>query len=258
MKAWQLATNPSFGEGLLHARWFNVVVVEFELAYSIWLLLGVCPRFTRWATIGLFSVFAGVSLYKGISGEASCGCFGAARVNPWLTTALDVAIVGSLLWRRKVRIARQKITIRKIALAALAWGIISAPILSAIVTVEKNDLSALGTEFIGADGRKTVLLEPEKWTDDKFPLAPYLEPPEVREQLKTGEWTILLYRRDCSKCHKAIADLASKGTPNVLCVEVPPYGDDEDDEIPSAFIKAKLTNSINWFVETPKTFVINN
>ena len=30
MKAHQLATVPSLGEGLLNARWFNILVVQFE------------------------------------------------------------------------------------------------------------------------------------------------------------------------------------------------------------------------------------
>ena len=40
MKAWQLATVPVLGEGLLHARWFNILVIEFELAFGLWLLFG--------------------------------------------------------------------------------------------------------------------------------------------------------------------------------------------------------------------------
>ncbi|MDO5554492.1 MAG: hypothetical protein Q4G68_12100 [Planctomycetia bacterium] len=94
MKAWQLATVPLLGEGLLHARWFNIAVVEFEIAFACWLLMGLLPKLTRWATIALFTTFAGVSLYKAVSGEASCGCFGAVTVNPWWTMGLDVVVVG--------------------------------------------------------------------------------------------------------------------------------------------------------------------
>lgn len=96
MKAWQLATVPTLGEGLLHTRWFNICVVEFELAFGIWLIFGLLPRLTWLATVGLFTVFGGVSLYKALSGEASCGCFGAAQVNPWITMGLDMTIVGLL------------------------------------------------------------------------------------------------------------------------------------------------------------------
>lgn len=98
MKAWQLATVPILGEGLLHARWFNVLVVEFELFWGLGILFGLFPNLVRKATIGLFVLFAGVSLYKAISGEASCGCFGKAEVNPWWTVSLDTLITLLLLW----------------------------------------------------------------------------------------------------------------------------------------------------------------
>ena len=97
MKAYQLATEPSFGEGLFHARWFNILVVEFELFFGIWLMVGLLPKLTWLATIGCFSIFALISLFKALSGEVSCGCFGAVTVNPWITTVFDVGVIGSLL-----------------------------------------------------------------------------------------------------------------------------------------------------------------
>ncbi len=83
MKAHHLATVPSLGEGFLRARWFNILVVEFELFFGIWLIFGLLPRLTWLAMVGCFSIFAGVSMFKAISGETNCGCFGAAKVNPW-------------------------------------------------------------------------------------------------------------------------------------------------------------------------------
>ncbi|MDR2643810.1 MAG: hypothetical protein LBC74_13570, partial [Planctomycetaceae bacterium] len=53
LKAHQLATTPSLGDGLLHARWFNIFVVEFELFFGVWLILGMLPKLTLLATVGL-------------------------------------------------------------------------------------------------------------------------------------------------------------------------------------------------------------
>jgi hypothetical protein len=39
LKAHQLVTVSSLGEGLLYARWFNILVVEFELFFGVWLNL---------------------------------------------------------------------------------------------------------------------------------------------------------------------------------------------------------------------------
>ncbi len=249
MKAWQLATVPALSEGLFYARWFNLAVVEFELAVGLWLIFGLLPKLSRWATIGLFTTFAGVSLYKALSGETSCGCFGSAQVNPWWTFVLDVVIVGVSFSCRNPRMIPPSFPVREIGCFVVSWIIVTMLIFCAVISVKKQDLSALGTEMKGIDGRKTVLVDPKKWQAGNFPLLPYIEPVEVRESLRTGEWTILLYRSNCPQCQQEIAELASKGTPGVVCVEVPPYG--VESVVPVGFVHASLTDKMAWIVETP-------
>ena len=94
LKAHQLATMPSLGEGLLHARWFNILVVEFELFFGIWLIVGLLPKLTWLATIACFSMFVLVSLYKAVSGEVTCGCFGAIEVDSRITAIFDIGVIG--------------------------------------------------------------------------------------------------------------------------------------------------------------------
>jgi hypothetical protein len=92
-------TMPVLGEGLFHAHWFKIFVVEFELFFGIWLIFGLLPKLTWLVTIGLFSVFSVVSFYKAaILQETSCGCFGAVTVNPWITMIFDLMITGLLLF----------------------------------------------------------------------------------------------------------------------------------------------------------------
>jgi hypothetical protein len=97
LKTHQLATTLSLGEGILHARWFNIFVVEFELFFGIWLIFGMLPKLSWFASVGLFSIFLIVSFYKAISGETSCGCFGEIAVNPWIMVVFDVVVIGLLL-----------------------------------------------------------------------------------------------------------------------------------------------------------------
>ena len=135
LKAHQLMTEPFLGDGLFHARWFLIAVVEFELFFGLWLLSSFLPspswrragrdklpspfgrgaggegslpgqatvaegRLTWLAALACFSIFACYSLYEAISGAASCGCFGSVELNPWYTFTLDVAVFASLLlWR---------------------------------------------------------------------------------------------------------------------------------------------------------------
>ena len=257
-KVWQLATVPELGDGLLHARWFNIFVVEFELAFVIWLIFGMFPELTRLATIGLFTVFAGTSLYKALSGESSCGCFGAVQVNPWWTFALDVILIGLLL---SIRVAPDKTPnislgniYRNLVTMFFLWLVIAVPMTYTITGIRSGDFENLGSVFVGTDGKRTILIEPEKWPKGRFPLLPYIEPPEVRETLKSGNWIAVLYHHDCRKCQATINDFAAKKTPQVVCIEIPPYG--TTNNIPEQFIHAKLTDRLSWFLETPNVVQI--
>ncbi len=128
LKTHQLVTVPAIGDGILHKRWFHICLVEFEFAFCVWLLLGLFPRWARWATVLLFTLFGGVSFYKGLSGEASCGCFGAAKVNPWFTTILDFVLVFLSVFAgnvtKKTLIHRFSVRGRAAALICL-WGLSS-------------------------------------------------------------------------------------------------------------------------------------
>ena len=93
LKAYQLATEPIIGTGLLDSRWLLMVTVEFELFFGIWLLANIWAKPTWAAALACFGVFTCVSLCKALSGHASCGCFGRVPVNPWYTGGLDLAVI---------------------------------------------------------------------------------------------------------------------------------------------------------------------
>ena len=99
LKAWQFAYAP-LETGGKFAVLFSIAVVEFELAFALMLFFGLRPRVMKWAAGCLFALFGVISLYKAITGEASCGCFGELRVSPWWTSVLDAAIVLAVLFSR--------------------------------------------------------------------------------------------------------------------------------------------------------------
>ncbi|MDR1492696.1 MAG: hypothetical protein LBT05_08240, partial [Planctomycetaceae bacterium] len=93
LKAYQLATLPDLGDGFLHARWLNIAVVEFELAFGIWLLSGLLQKSAWFVSFVLFIVFAGISFYKGIiQRESNCGSFGAVVIPPVWTATFDLIV----------------------------------------------------------------------------------------------------------------------------------------------------------------------
>ena len=103
LKCYQLGSGPVAESGLLTSRWFLILVVEFELIFALFLLVGACRHLVWTGAVACFAVFACLSCYKAVSGDASCGCFGAARVSPWSTFCLDIVALLALLRLRPVR-----------------------------------------------------------------------------------------------------------------------------------------------------------
>ncbi|MHC4166314.1 MAG: hypothetical protein ACYSWQ_05100 [Planctomycetota bacterium] len=100
LKGHELLTVPMADKDLWSWRPFLMFQVEFELAMGIWLLSGVFKRVAWLAGLLCFGLFSCITLYKGLTGAASCG-FGSVRVNPWITlTAVDLpAVIGLSLFR---------------------------------------------------------------------------------------------------------------------------------------------------------------
>lgn len=96
LKVHQLATRPLIPATWFDQRWVLSLGIVFEIVLAMVLLTRFAPRL-MWAAATLtFVFFAGVSTWKGILGEASCGCFGVISVWPWYTLGLDLAVVGLL------------------------------------------------------------------------------------------------------------------------------------------------------------------
>jgi hypothetical protein len=98
LKGYELLSTPVANADIWSNRAFLIFTVEFELALGIWLLSGLFKQAAWLATLGCFLVFFGVTLYKGLTGAASCGCFGTVQVNPWITLlAVDLPAILALL-----------------------------------------------------------------------------------------------------------------------------------------------------------------
>ena len=264
LKAQMLATQPLVGDGIgiLNSRWLNVLAVELELAFAMWLFAGLMQRLTYLLSLLCFGIFAIVSASKWYGGAESCHCFGAVTTPPIHTMLLDLTIIGLLIVFRPQGMVFQWTAYRQellelkrfrwIGFATVIWLVLAVPVTYAMISVEKNDLAELGTEFFGADGKKTILLDPERWVEKPFPLLPFIEPPEVREKLKTGEWTVVLYHNDCPKCQEVIDDLIEKKMENLVCVEVSASNDSTSVNSTAIDISNGYISDINsWLINTP-------
>ncbi|MGL6195203.1 MAG: MauE/DoxX family redox-associated membrane protein [Thermoguttaceae bacterium] len=220
-KAHMLSTSPSLPVsgwfGLLEARWVQIVTAEFEILWALLLISNPFPRIIWAGTTILFVAFSVVSSARWLLNENSCNCFGKLEVYPLYTAIFDAAIVGTLLWFRKRAAQNAGNPARKCVIAVLVWLAVGLSVFLAVNSVQNNELAEIGTEFIGADGRKTILLEPEKWVGKEFPLLAYIE--NDAELLKQGEWTIIVGKPNCAECEKLLNTAISKGAERLAFLE---------------------------------------
>ncbi|NQT16619.1 MAG: hypothetical protein HQ582_27920 [Planctomycetes bacterium] len=260
LKGHQLLTEPVLGSGLLHARWLLIGLVEFELFFGLWLLAGVLPKATWRLALACFTCFTAVSLFKALSGEASCGCFGRVPVNPWYTFTLDMAAVMALsYWRPNKggavvggRVRSQSFRLGGVALASLLLGITLA------LTMGSHSAATLSStgEILGDS--EFVVLEPEQWIGKRFPLLEYID---IGSEISCENCILLLYHYDCANCQEAIEkyealslELAVESERSrVALIEMPPYGPAGDSSTTrnTPCMRGRLDAGKEWFVETP-------
>ncbi len=269
LKAHQLATRPVLEQTWLDQRWLLTAGVGYELVLGLLLLSGLWRRPVWFLALATFLFFTVVSLYKAISGEASCGCFGVISVWPWYTVALDAGLVALLLLffprasntgfqPPAQKPSRPRLRFATVAAASLVLG---APAMVAMVAYEPARLSNDG-DILGDD--QFVLLEPQAWTGLRFPLLKYLavdnEPGSTENEVAEGNWAIVLYHNDCGRCRKVLGELEKRastlssldGWPeNVAMVELPPFADQRLSLHTKGWKYGRLSTERDWFVTTP-------
>ncbi|MHC4178674.1 MAG: MauE/DoxX family redox-associated membrane protein [Planctomycetota bacterium] len=266
LKGHKLATEPVVETGLFTSRWFLIGVVEFELFFGLWLVAGLYPKWTWAAAFCCFVLLAGVSLWKGLSGEATCGCFGRVPVNPWYTFTLDAAAVAALLYWRPNREASQArqlfggVPVGVRSVAAL-WVLAGAPAAVAMGSYQAGMISETGEIFGDSE---FVVLEPEKWVGKRFPLLKYID---VGDRLAYGEWIVVLYHHDCPKCREVIRRYEEMGRhsasrpagPPVALVEMFPYPEARPrvEGGSGVCLTGRLSRRRVWFLETPGVVVLD-
>jgi len=264
LKTHQLVTEPTLETGILDSRWFLMAVVEFEFFLAIWIFAGLLPVWTWRASIALFAVFSLVTLYKAVSGEASCGCFGRVSISPWFTFTLDVFVLAALLVCRPAAQNGQRnahdsyVPGFDLAMLLGAWLLVAVPAAGAIASYEPAALGHAG-EILG-DGR-TVLLEPEDWVGMRFPLLDWIE---TNARLDHGQWTIILYRPGCRRCDELLRRYQmgagigrSERVAFIEIAEPAPHGAGEVPE-GASFFAGRLNRRFEWFVETPTRIVVDD
>ena len=266
LKGWQLLTEPVANNDIWSYRPFLILTVEFELALAIWLLSGLFKKAAWMATLLCFSVFSAITLYKGITGAESCGCFGPVHVNPWITLfAIELpAVITLSIFRPRLSFSPVLSFLRKkeSMKALIVEFITPLPSPRRFVTAVAICFTVLGvtTPILAFNEPAMVtssyeVLEPETWVGKKLPILKHID---IAESLKKGTWLVLLYHYDCPGCGTAIPEYEQiardlQGNEDFLriaLIAVPPYGQGPVSEN-SPCMLGRLPETKEWFVTTP-------
>jgi hypothetical protein len=162
------------GPNVAHGRWAWSVLAGLELALGYCLVVAIYPAFSARVARFAFVVFALVTLYRAVTGEATCACFGAAKIHPWATFGLDLAMIVALTaWRRDPPGEREpapaSTALRRVPIALIplilafipsAVALASTATRPPVVTIELNPVAVGAIRPGGSTSFRLAVLNP--------------------------------------------------------------------------------------------------
>jgi hypothetical protein len=259
LKTWSPAESAALAVAYDIPPQLTAVVVQFELLLAIVLLFGCWTRRALFASAILFAVFGAFSIFRGLAGFESCGCFGSFKVNPSITAVLDACMLVAAVWGAwKLASPRERIQPWRL------YGAGGCYVLAAVAgfvgfMMQSPSTLTQGDEAIADDGG-LIVLEPDEWIGKPFPLTRHLSPPI---SLDKGHWVLLLYHYDCPHCQEAVPkyELLANQFVNgrdqrIALIETPPY--ESAPPHVDGIVRARLAGAHEWFVQTPVEIQLEN
>jgi hypothetical protein len=205
LKFHQLMTTPDLGRHLI----LSIGLIQAESFLGLWSLSGLWVQSVRRTSLFLFTIFSIVSAYKAITGTASCGCFGAVGVSPWLVLGLDIGVIALLVTAPPRAYADESGLSHRILIGAIStasfWFVMASASTVAVVNFQISSWNSIGRVL--GDGR-TVVLDPAGWVGKPFPLRSWIDTDSL---LDRGHWTIVLHRTGCTNCEQLIDSFEQGG-----------------------------------------------
>lgn len=263
-KAIEIAGVAGAGAGSVVTLSWIMLVVIFELILAIWLAAGVYTRPLWFVTTGAFSVFFVVTGGMGLSMVETCGCFGAVRVNPWLTATVDLLILIGLISFRSSFFAAEVGPHRYLAwtVTLAAAGIVVA---SGGEWYRTRESAVNMSDYTGGGADISVVwIKAASLVNQPFQLERHIA--IGGPSLSSGGWLVVIYRADCDGCRTAISWYASIATKvpeqrgRLALVEMPPFSDDQP-WLPTRSAQVshhRLTDRHRWFAQTPVVLLVQD
>lgn len=252
-----------------HLIVFSVGIVWLETLVGCWMLAGVYRSLTRWLVVCTFGAFSIAASVLAIKGKQSCGCFGGLSLDPWKVLAVDIVIVGCVLFfpacSRCSRASQAQL--HRLFVAIIAAIILGGTLTTIIILKKRNALFTDG--IVGATvGDEITVLRPETWTGKVFPLIDHIEFDLQQAELLRDRWVLILHHHDCSRCEEVLPKIEewvlSDADARVAIIELPPYGSRSDSRaenevrLAGRFAVGRLRADRLWFARTPLMVAIQD
>ncbi len=227
------------------------IAVELVVVGVVWLL----PRLARPVALAMLLAFVPVLIGDLTLGAASCGCFGAVQVPPWVTLAMDLGLLVGVWWlggKAPSLECRGPLPLGR-ALAAGAWSLLAVA-LSFGLAGPAPASAGLATK-LPATGY--FLPDYQAWEGARWgelEIARYVVGSPT--DLASGRQYVFFYRKDCHHCHDLLeAYFADELPAPTLAVAVPERGGFPTEGVQpmpcTACRRAELPAGCDWFFKTP-------
>jgi hypothetical protein len=241
-------------------------VLELSIATEL-VVAGVMvllPGLARLAGIALLALFLPVLIGDVALGAASCGCFGAVQIPPWVTLVTDLAFLFCLVvLARGVESLRLRPTLP-------TWRVVTAGIWSVLSVAVAFGYPASADREAGSspppEARSATARGPsdgyylpsyDSWIGKSFrelDIAGWIQ--GLPADLDQGQQYVMFYRLDCEHCHELMEVFFSGELPlPTTAVAVP-----EKTGFPTEGLQpfvcgacrlAELPQGFDWFLQTP-------
>ncbi len=244
------------------AWWLQIAMIESEMLFAMWLLSGIAVTRSWRLAILIFGLLGCVSVYKIVKNEVSCGCFGVLHVSPWYSLAINIAAIGLILLAPPPSGAPISRTSRRLRWV-FVFGAAALAIVAAIVLCAYRPV-ILAADDVAASGR-SYLLRPARWLGRECPLLAYCG---SGEELRKGEWIVVLHRPGCHNCAVVVREfdrfvrrVRSNPPLGLGLISLSSTADSrfEDVSAPgSGFVSCRLQRSVAWHAAPPTVILLSD
>lgn len=236
--------------------------ITIELCLGFTAFSRLLWRQTRIPILLLLLCFSGYSLFMIYRGIHSCGCFGKLQIAPWWVFILDISMCFALIADLRAE-KRYTALERSGILKWNGWLLITIAGTVFIILIDDifsstNPRTSIFGGALTASREEIIVLEPDKWIGQQFPLIRY-----IGVDVSRGDWILLFHNHDCRECQLAVSAYKEAARLdseiNLAIVEVPPY--DIEDFIVTTSANChfgRLNKEKEWFIETPQELQLSD